>query len=114
MMRKIEIIYDSDCPNAERARAVLREALGSLGLPANWTEWNRADAAAPAYVRRYGSPTILVDGRDVEGVEPEEDLASCRLYPQADGALSRVPSVAAITALISAPPQRLHERERGR
>jgi hypothetical protein len=32
---------------------------------------------APEHIRGYGSPTILVDGRDVEGLPPG-DAPSCR------------------------------------
>lgn len=84
MTPKIELIYFAGCPNAESARANLRRALGELQLPAAWTEWEQSDAGAPAYVRSYDSPTVLVDGRDVTGAEAGTSGAACR----ADGAPS--------------------------
>lgn len=93
---KIELIYDSDCPNAAEARSVLAEALAQAGMKPLWTEWNRSDPSAPEHVRRFGSPTILVDERDVGGFSPEGSANSCRVYRQADGRLMGVPSVADI------------------
>ncbi|MBT3786716.1 hypothetical protein HOF92_17200, partial [bacterium] len=67
---KIELIYDSDCPNVEKARRQLKEALAQSGLEESWKEWDRSARESPEYTRRYGSPTILVEGRDVAGEEP--------------------------------------------
>jgi len=80
----IEFIFDLDCPNVAATRDNLRAALRSASMPLQWSEWNRADANAPAYVRGYGSPTVLIDGRDVAGIEPT-DAPSCRIYSSASG-----------------------------
>jgi mercuric ion transport protein len=47
------------------AREQLRRAFQEVGVPANWQEWDRGNPSSPDYARRYGSPTILVEGRDV-------------------------------------------------
>lgn len=76
----IELIFDATCPHVEAARAQLREALTRAGRPATWTEWDRAALDAPPYARRYASPTILVDGRDIAGGGTLETGGSgCRL-----------------------------------
>jgi len=80
----IEFIFDTDCPNVTATRENLRAALRRAGIAARWTEWNRADTKAPAYVQGYGSPTVLIDGRDVAGIEPT-DAPSCRIYSNASG-----------------------------
>lgn len=47
-------------------------------------EYAIGDPTVPPYARGYGSPTILVDGRDVSGAVPfSED--SCRLYSEEQG-----------------------------
>jgi mercuric ion transport protein len=94
-MPKIEFLYEQTCPNVADARAVLRAALAQAGLPVRWQEWERSDPAAPGYARRYGSPTILVDGQDVAG-EPPNDEPSCRIYAAEPGRHRGVPSVALI------------------
>lgn len=75
---KVELIYFRDCPHAADARSNLREALAAAGMQLPVEEWDRDDVAAPAYVRRYASPTVLVNGRDVSGDTPSAGAASCR------------------------------------
>ncbi len=94
-MPRIEYIYDPDCPNVEGARQALREALRLSGQEEQWREWNRADADAPEHVRRYGSPTILVNGRDIAGVQPAA-APSCRIYTDSTGHARGIPPVDAI------------------
>jgi len=58
-------VYDAGCPNVAAARTVLTRALREAGAPAVWTEWCTEDPACPEDHRRLGSPTILVNGKDV-------------------------------------------------
>ena len=41
------------------------------------------DPQTPENLRRYGSPTVLVDGHDVMG-ESKLDAIGCRLYPNGE------------------------------
>jgi len=98
-MPKIEFIYEQSCPNVADARAQLRLALEQAGLPTHWQEWEHNDPNSPAYVHRYGSPSILVDGKDVAG-EPPSDAPSCRIYTNTLGRNRGVPDATLIrTAL---------------
>lgn len=91
-MTRAELIYDTDCPNVQRARSALLEGFNVAGLQPSWIEWDRQSPDSPAYARRCGSPTILVDGRDVAGVAPGNDGSSCRLYRNGSGAFGGAPS----------------------
>jgi hypothetical protein len=95
----MEFIYDLDCPNVADARANLKQALGQAGLSPAWQEWERSDPSAPAHARRYGSPTILVNGLDVAGMSPS-DAPSCRIYSEGSGRNRGVPSVELIGAAV--------------
>ncbi|HKJ09723.1 MAG TPA: hypothetical protein VKA76_11620 [Gammaproteobacteria bacterium] len=97
-MCTVELIYDPDCPNIAAARRALMEAFGMAGQAAHWREWRRNDTQAPDYVRRFGSPTVLVDGLDVEPTAAAEGHGCCRLYPAAAGGLRRAPAAALIAA----------------
>ena len=88
----IELIYFDGCPNADAARENLRAALTAAGLAVAWQEWNQSDPMAPDHVKCYGSPSVLVNGRDVKGQEPGDVALSCR----ADG----VPSPESIRAAL--------------
>lgn len=97
---KIELIYHTQCPNVETARHHLAEALKEVGLPKKWTEWNQTDASSPEFIRRFGSPSILIDGQDIAGVSPGDAVGSCRLYQGVNG-LEGVPPVETIASALA-------------
>lgn len=92
----VELIYDNDCPNIEAARVQLRKAFEEAGREAKWQEWDRAQEDAPDYVRQYGSPTVLINGKDVSGEGSAADSSCCRVYRNANGHFQGVPSIDAI------------------
>lgn len=110
----VELIYDCDCPNVIDTRANLLEALAISSREVRWTEWEISAPDSPDHVRGYGSPTILVDGRDVAGhaadergqaLQPEEHRA-CRLYQTEEGRFSGVPSVRQIANALAVGEKR--------
>jgi mercuric ion transport protein len=78
---KIELVYFEGCPNAGAARENLRKACGELSVKAEWQEWDQNSDSVPDHVKPFGSPSILVNGKDIAG-GPGECCAekSCRLY----------------------------------
>ena len=104
---RVELIYDADCPNVPAARSQLIKAFARTGISARWQEWERSSSATPDYARAFGSPTILVDGKDIAGVAPSAGTRACRVYNDAHGGLSGTPSLAAIgAALFNAAPSK--------
>ena len=91
----IELIYDPGCPSVKQARRVLAGALTDAGLPRRWIEWNTADPRRPDYTASLGSPTIRVNGRDVQPVSGWAG-PSCRLYVDPCGRFRGVPPREAI------------------
>jgi mercuric ion transport protein len=90
---KVELIYDTACPNVAETRANLLQAFAAARLEAKWTEWERSSLSIPAYAAGFGSPTVLVEGCDVAGENPREHISCCRLYASAEGRYSGSPSV---------------------
>jgi mercuric ion transport protein len=109
---RIELIYDRDCPNVERARANLKMALVLAGCDERWVEWDRGDAASPAYVRRHGSPTLLLDGADVGGMAEGCGGAACRVYRGGEGDLVGAPPVERIARALRAGHAAVRQRRR--
>ena len=97
-MQTIELIYDLDCPNIEAARSQLMKAFSQSKILPQWTEWDRSSDASPAHARQFGSPTILVDGRDVAGELPSQQSTCCRLYRNESEVIQGAPSVEVISA----------------
>lgn len=101
-MPSVDFIYDRDCPNAARARANLLRAFAAAAMPARWLEWECADPAMPAMLKAYGSPTILINGRDAAGAALGAAV-HCRLYAPAEaGGYTGVPSVPLLAAALKA------------
>lgn len=101
-MPTIELIYFTGCPNVPKARERLARALALANLPTEWVEWDTRDAGSPDYAKRFGSPTILVDGRDVAEAPGGELRDTCRLYRHPDGTRGGAPAVRDILAAL--PP----------
>jgi hypothetical protein len=79
---KIEVLYFAGCPHREATVRRAHEALAALGAEAELREVEVRDAADAARLRFPGSPTVRVDGADIEpGAEARAHAAlSCRLY----------------------------------
>jgi len=104
----VELIYDADCPNVPAARSQLIKAFMQAGVSARWKEWERGAPDTPDYARAYGSPTILVDGKDIAGVAPNAGTRACRVYSDARGNLSGIPPIETICSALydAAPPKK--------
>lgn len=102
-MPMVEFVYDKSCPNIELARENLLRAFARLGLTPKWTEWERNSVESPAHVRDYGSPTILIDGKDTLGIVTGKSSSnSCRVYEGADGKLVGIPSIELLVSALGA------------
>lgn len=99
-MVKVELVYDSDCPNVKATREQLRLAFELIDSKPDWQEWNVNDPNAPDHIHGYGSPTILVEGIDVTGDEPSGTDNCCRVYVDSDHANHGVPSVKQISSAL--------------
>jgi hypothetical protein len=84
---RIELLWFAGCPNHRTAEALLREVLAEEHLDAAIQRIEVPDEAAGIAVCFPGSPTIRVNGTDIEpGWEPCEDCTPrCRVYTTAAG-----------------------------
>ena len=67
---RVELLYFKGCPNISMARKSLKEAFTKADIPAQWDEIDLNEPNTPKELKGYGSPTILVDGKDVTGTVP--------------------------------------------
>ena len=79
---KVEILYFSGCPNHAPAVDRVREVLTQENAFAEMMEIEISDAAAAQRVGFLGSPTIRVDGMDIEpGARASRAFGmACRTY----------------------------------
>ena len=80
---KIEIVYFRDCPNYLPAMDRLRTVLRQEGLCTEVAEIEVKDGAAAKELQFIGSPTIRVNGRDIDAASRTvmETAFACRRYP---------------------------------
>lgn len=100
-MPSIDLVYDESCPNVAQARANLIRALSRAGQAIRWAEWSSGSDDAPPHTRGYGSPTVLVNGKDVAGAEPITGMLCCRLYSDTTSGNLGAPTVGMIQAALS-------------
>jgi hypothetical protein len=63
---KVEVLYFAGCPNHIPAVERVREVLAQEGMPAEMVEVEVKDAATAQQFGFLGSPSVRVDGQDVE------------------------------------------------
>ena len=100
----VELIYEKSCPNIAAARTQLVKALGAVKQKISWTEWESSDPELPEHAQGYGSPTILVNGKDVTATDVNEtksDADCCRIYLNGDANNKGIPSLDQITSAFS-------------
>jgi hypothetical protein len=88
---KIEVLYVPNSPNHAVALERLREVLSAEGFQKHVSEVLVRDAEMAQSLQFPGSPTIRVNGNDVE---PQSESTAafglmCRLYPDGGGAPSQ-------------------------
>jgi hypothetical protein len=78
----IEVLYVQGCPHYPATLALVERARAEVGIDTELRTSLILDQAAADQARFPGSPTVRVDGRDVEpGSEPAaEYVLGCRLY----------------------------------
>jgi len=78
----IELLYFDGCPSAAQTAALLRRVLAEEGCTASLTTIAVETPAQAAALRFLGSPTVRVNGRDIEAARADEPggALGCRLY----------------------------------
>jgi hypothetical protein len=88
---EVELFFWRGCPSYPEAQRMLEDALAGRGVHVQLREVTTdAQAAELAFP---GSPTIRVDGRDIDptGADAPPSL-SCRIYHLPDGRVSPLPA----------------------
>ena len=89
---RVEILYFEGCPNHEPARMLVERLARQLRIEPEIRLVKIADPDAAVELRFLGSPTVRVDGVDVEpGAEERRNFAlACRIY-RSEGGIAEQP-----------------------
>jgi len=94
---RVELLWWEGCPSTDEAIAMLREEMTAVGLDPEAIDVREVSSETDAQREKFvGSPTIRVDGRDLQPLPDEPTGLACRVYRTADGRVSPVPDRAEV------------------
>jgi hypothetical protein len=92
---RLELLYWDGCPSHPKALAELRAAMTDLALDPSEVIVREVKTQAEAELEHFvGSPTVRVDGVDVQPPGEEPAGLTCRVYHRRDGRISPTPDPA--------------------
>lgn len=97
---RIELLYFDGCPNWELAQARMRDALLAVGIA---EDVQLIEVTGQEHAERLGfrgSPTPMVDGRDVFGEPGAPAWLVCRVYATPEG-LAGCPTTQQLVAALA-------------
>lgn len=83
-MIQVDVLYFEGCPHHEPALKLVRNVIHELGITAEVREVDVETAEDAVRLRFLGSPTIHVDGVDIEPARTNDTTfgMSCRRYDE--------------------------------
>ncbi len=92
MATSVELLWWNGCPSWERAITELRQEMAAVGLDPDSLEVREVASEDVAEREEFtGSPTIRIDGADVQPPGDEPAGLTCRVYRLRDGRYSPLP-----------------------
>ena len=89
---QVELLYWRGCPSWEDAIALARREVEAVGLDPGSLELREVASDDEAEREGFvGSPTIRIDGRDLQPPTGEPTGLTCRVYRLRDGRISPLP-----------------------
>ena len=89
---RVEFLWWEGCPSSDEALAELREEMAAVGLDPESVVVREINTEADAEQAEFvGSPTIRVNGRDVQPPGDDPVGLTCRVYRLRDGRVSALP-----------------------
>jgi hypothetical protein len=101
---RVELLFWDGCPSHPQALEDLRAAMTDAGLDPDTVLVREVDTDQRADRERFvGSPTIRIDGEDVDPPGNDEPVGlTCRVYRLRDGRVSPVPDSAVLRQALDA------------
>jgi hypothetical protein len=98
---EVEFLYWRGCPSHPRALAELRDAMNELALDPDAIAVREVTTEEQAGRDGFvGSPTIRIDGADIQTPDGEPVGLTCRVYHRRDGRVSPTPDPADVRAAL--------------
>jgi hypothetical protein len=89
---RVEFLWWEGCPSSDEALAELREEMAAIGLDPEGVVVREVGSDADAQREEFvGSPTIRVNGRDIQPPGNDPIGLTCRVYRLRDGRVAALP-----------------------
>jgi hypothetical protein len=100
---RVSFLYYEGCPSHDLALERLRETMAEEGIP-DEVEAIKVETEEQARKLRFvGSPTIRVDGQDIDPPSDSHYALTCRAYRLEDDRISPLPSKVMIQHALRSP-----------
>jgi hypothetical protein len=100
---RVELLFWDGCPSHPKALAELREAMEDVALDPSGIVVREVRTLGEASREGFvGSPTIRIDGADVQPLRDEPAGLTCRIYRRRDGRISPTPDPAEVREALRA------------
>jgi hypothetical protein len=100
---RVELLFWEGCPSHPKALAELRSAMEEFGLDPGEVSVREIDSDEQAQREGFiGSPTIRLDGVDIDPQSAEPFGLTCRIYRLRDGRISPTPDPADVREALAA------------
>jgi len=100
----VELLWWAGCPSWEQARDLIRDEMAAAGLDPDRLAVRELRTDEEAEREGFpGSPTVRVEGRDIQDAGEEPIGLSCRVYRLRDGRISALPDPADVRAALRVP-----------
>jgi hypothetical protein len=108
----VELLWWSGCPSWEEAGRIVREEMAAAGLDPEALEAREVGTDEAARREGFvGSPTIRVDGHDVQEPGDRPLGLTCRVYRLRDGRVSPLPDRADVREALGEAGSRRHAQQ---
>ncbi len=108
---RVSFLYYEECPSHDLALERLREVMAEEGIPGGVEVFKVETEEQARELRFVGSPTIRVDGQDIDPPSDPRYALTCRAYRLEDGRISPLPSEDMIRRAVKAR-RRAHSADR--
>jgi hypothetical protein len=100
---EVEFLFWQGCPSHPQALAELRAVMSELALDPGAIVVREVRTEEQASCERFvGSPTIRIDGADIQTPKGEPVGLTCRVYHRRDGRVSPTPDPADVRGALEA------------
>jgi hypothetical protein len=89
---RVSFLYYEECPSHDLALERLREVMAEEGISREVEVFKVETEDQARELRFLGSPTIRVDGQDIDPPIDSRYILTCRAYRLEDGRISPLPS----------------------